>query len=720
MKIQQSFILIFSLFIILICIFPKIYLKESFENSSINLYKNSETEDEFYKKLYGSGENDFDNNLLTMDRCIKIPYNKTNRSMIYRFISNAKFPIIKKELNILNYKEIETSIVKELSNLYIKYNLKTFHGPVYVLLGQAPFLRVIDEDCNVRELVSQYTTQPENLQNLSKYINVNSAAKCSDELLNTVNKTPIKVHLYILFPTYNKSWKFVYRSWENIKCNMKDLLAQRSKDSSCFIHTMNNNNLLGGCMNQRKPYSSTCLGDNKVLDNLKYDYLNLYIINNTFINRYLNANLDSPFFGDSVNIQPYDNNDLEYCSTNLPITDLNKTIDQVKLQDAYKYKIINILSGKCLDDVPRIGTEKIFNCNKNAVNQQWVAESVPGKEGFYFKNSLTNRYLNVTYNDQLQKIMVNTIGKFSFSKIQRWIYSDYQIQLLDPLEKIFNNSPQYLYVIDNKLTLVIKSTILNNSTNLSLQNKLPGMIIGVGTDNQLYTKTSLTSPWIFVGKNTCCVKAIHIMNDGTILGVGTDNKLYTKKTLTANWIYVNDNTCCVIDIAQMADGMLLGIGTNNYIYIKKDLFSPWEFGGNNTCCITAIHVMNDNTILAVGTNGYLYTKATITSPWVFAGHNTCCVKDISQLPDGTIIGIGTNNYIYTKTSLSSNWVFGGYNTCCIKSITFLKNKADLIDTLSKSWQLEIITDTSNQQNITDIDSNIDNTKLKESIIQSFN
>lgn len=704
--------------ILVISLFPKFYLMESFENPSINMYKDSETEEAFYRKLYATGENEFDNNLLTMDRCIKIPYDKTNRSMMSRFISNAKFPIIKKEIDILNYTEIERSIIKELTNLYIQHNLKAFHGPVYVLLGQAPFLRVVDEDCNVRELVNQYTTQPENLQNLSKYISIAPTNTCSDKFIDDLTRTPIRLQLYILFPTYNKSWKFVYRSWENIKCNMKDLLSQRSKNDSCFIHTVNNYNLSGGCINQKTPYSSTCLGDvdNNVLDNLKYDYLNLYIINNTFVNRYLNANLNSPFFSDSVQIQPYDATNLDYCSTNIPITELNKTIDQVNLQNNNKYKITHILSGKCLDDVPVNGTNKLANCGVKKTNQQWIAESIPGQEGFYLKNVLTSRYLNVAFNEQVQKIMVNTIGKFSFSKIQRWIYRDYQLQLLDPLENLYNNSPQYLYVINSQLTLVSQSTIQNNSISLSKTSKLPGMIVGVGTDNQLYTKTSLTAPWIFAGQNTCCVKAIHVMNDGAIVGVGTDNRLYTKKNLTASWVYVNDNSCCVTDITQMADGTFLGIGTNNYIYLKKDLYAPWVFGGDNTCCIIAIHILKDNTILAVGTNGYLYTKATITSPWAFAGWNTCCVKDITQLPDGKIIGVGTNNYLYTKASLTSNWEWVDYNTCCVKSIVFLENKADLIDTLSKSWQLEMITD-NNQPPIVDIDQSIDNTLLKESIIQ---
>jgi hypothetical protein len=71
--------------------------------------------------------------------------------------------------------------------------------------------------------------------------------------------------------------------------------------------------------------------------------------------------------------------------------------------------------------------------------------------------------------------------------------------------------------------------------------------------------------------------------------------------------------------------------------------------------------------------------------------------------------------ILIKASLTSNWEWVDYNTCCVKSLVFLENKADLIDTLSKSWQLEVITDI-NQPSIIDIDQSIDNTQLKESII----
>jgi hypothetical protein len=185
--------------------------------------------------------------------------------------------------------------------------------------------------------------------------------------------------------------------------------------------------------------------------------------------------------------------------------------------------------------------------------------------------------------------------------------------------------------------------------------------LGVGTDNKLYKKDSLISPWVFGGDNTCCIKAVHILANETILGVGMGGNLYTKIKLADTWVDAGSG-CCVIDVTENLDGTLIGVGTDNKLYTKKTLSSPWIYGGDNTCCIKAVHVLLDGRIIGVGTDSKLYTKLNLTTNWVYEGDNTCCVKDITQRYDGTIIGIGTDNILYYKENLKSNWVSAGDNT----------------------------------------------------------
>ncbi|MFM6138143.1 MAG: hypothetical protein ACKPCP_29050, partial [Sphaerospermopsis kisseleviana] len=65
---------------------------------------------------------------------------------------------------------------------------------------------------------------------------------------------------------------------------------------------------------------------------------------------------------------------------------------------------------------------------------------------------------------------------------------------------------------------------------------IPG-VIGIGMNNQLYTRKTLTSNWEHI-PNSGSVLGITVMSDGTIVGIGMNNQLYTRKTLTSNWEHI--------------------------------------------------------------------------------------------------------------------------------------------------------------------------------------
>lgn len=215
----------------------------------------------------------------------------------------------------------------------------------------------------------------------------------------------------------------------------------------------------------------------------------------------------------------------------------------------------------------------------------------------------------------------------------------------------FNNKINNLWVNQNTCCVI----------NIAISPKY-NYILGVGTNNRLYKKETLISPWIDCGDNCCCIIAVHILSNETILAVGTDNKLYTKVKLSDPWTYAGDNTCCVIDITENLDGTLIGVGRyDNKLYTKKTLSSPWIFSGDNSCCVKAVHVLLDGRIIGVGTDSKLYTKINLTSNWVYEGDNTCCVKDITQRYDGIFIGVGNDNNLYYKENLKANWISAGDN-----------------------------------------------------------
>ena len=108
------------------------------------------------------------------------------------------------------------------------------------------------------------------------------------------------------------------------------------------------------------------------------------------------------------------------------------------------------------------------------------------------------------------------------------------------------------------------------------------VLIGVGTDKQLYMRSTLTNPWQLVA-NSGPVISIAVMNDGTIVGVGTDKKLHTRATLTSPWLPVNRS---MISVAVMNDGTIVGVGDDKQLYTRATLTSPWQLVANSGSVIS--------------------------------------------------------------------------------------------------------------------------------------
>ncbi|MFM6487817.1 MAG: lamin tail domain-containing protein [Dolichospermum sp.] len=141
-------------------------------------------------------------------------------------------------------------------------------------------------------------------------------------------------------------------------------------------------------------------------------------------------------------------------------------------------------------------------------------------------------------------------------------------------------------------------------------------LVGIGMDNQLWTrKNYLTSNWEHI-PNSGLVLAITFMPDGTLVGTGMDHQLWTRKNyLTSNWEHI-PNSGAVLAITAMPDGTLVGIGMDHQLWRRKNyLTSNWE------------HIPNSGAVLA-----------------------------ITAMPDGTLVGIGMDHQLWRrKNYLTSNW-----------------------------------------------------------------
>ncbi|KAJ3285175.1 hypothetical protein HDU79_007507 [Rhizoclosmatium sp. JEL0117] len=170
-------------------------------------------------------------------------------------------------------------------------------------------------------------------------------------------------------------------------------------------------------------------------------------------------------------------------------------------------------------------------------------------------------------------------------------------------------------------------------------------LIGVGTDNQLYTRAGLSGAWVLVpGSGT--VVDVTVLANGALLGTAPDGTLYKKTTLTSAWTLLNK----VGDIST-----LVGVGSDNRLYTRNGLISDAWTLVPNSGYVVDITFLEGGILLGTGVDGKLLTKQSLTAPWVTVA-NSCCVYHTVQFYDGSILGVGTDNAIYQRKTVSDPWV----------------------------------------------------------------
>lgn len=234
---------------------------ESNKLKDIRKAENNYINDIYVDKMYG-----LDNDLIITDRCIKMKLegNPDNfKKNLNNKLDKLSFPYRMHETYTYDYSDLEAHIIQQIKEFYSQHNLEIINGPIYVLLFQAPYLRDIDSKCNVINKNVQYNDYYKKYNDISYNVEKNNCNLPID-----IRKT--YVLMYILFPTYNKKGQFVYQNWDNIKCNMSDLLKYFQHDKGCFIKCKGSNNKICGCLNTDTPYKARCTGDNIVKE--KYIY----------------------------------------------------------------------------------------------------------------------------------------------------------------------------------------------------------------------------------------------------------------------------------------------------------------------------------------------------------------------------------------------------------------------------------------------------------------
>lgn len=210
----------------------------------------------------------------------------------------------------------------------------------------------------------------------------------------------------------------------------------------------------------------------------------------------------------------------------------------------------------------------------------------------------------------------------------------------------------------------------------------PYIILGVGTDGNLWSRQGLDAPWEKVNDNSNgnLIGIFTHPNGQTIYGVNKQNLIISKNSYNdTKWN--GGDSCCVMSAAMGKDGTIVGVGMNNKLWSIKWNVTGWQQTESPGEWITSVTIAPDDSIFVIGGGNQIWKKKSYlnlqSQSWESQG--SCCVKAITIAPDGTFIGVGTDNKLYTKTSykdLSTPWK-GPYDSffgsCCVTSITTVIN-----------------------------------------------
>jgi hypothetical protein len=133
-----------------------------------------------------------------------------------------------------------------------------------------------------------------------------------------------------------------------------------------------------------------------------------------------------------------------------------------------------------------------------------------------------------------------------------------------------------------KENLTAKWVGVDNSAGVRAVDVQPGTgtIVGVGSTNfRLWTKPGdcLNCRWEAVPDNDpVLVLDIAFMPDGSLLGVGTNNVLYTRTSLQSFWTIVSNGTG-VQSVSVMPNGTIIGVTTTGDLVSRPTVNSAWQF-----------------------------------------------------------------------------------------------------------------------------------------------
>lgn len=148
-----------------------------------------------------------------------------------------------------------------------------------------------------------------------------------------------------------------------------------------------------------------------------------------------------------------------------------------------------------------------------------------------------------------------------------------------------------------------------------------------------------------------------------VLGVGTDNYLYSRPSIqSGQWTKIPNLPNNFLGI-KITSSNFIAVMKNNTVSQATSPTGPWTPvpASGSVICVTVVPANSYGFVpgswLGIGTDNKLYSRPGAGGAWVnIPGPGA--VLSIVFAADGTLLGVGTDNNVYTYTgnATSSNWL----------------------------------------------------------------
>jgi hypothetical protein len=199
--------------------------------------------------------------------------------------------------------------------------------------------------------------------------------------------------------------------------------------------------------------------------------------------------------------------------------------------------------------------------------------------------------------------------------------------------------------------VLISDDSVSNIQSICLSNN-GKKIYGVNKQGWVLSKLNYQSNWTTVTENSCCVTCVAVGQDGSMLGLGLDNQIWTKTDENAVWIHSDSGDDMVFKWISIApNGSVYTIDFNNNVFKKGNYYNlseqTWEqIGSSDSTSIT--FTPDESTCISVGTDGQMYTNSdyhtNYTDGWSSSAQNSCCVVSVVYVKSTAYTEISGKTY----------------------------------------------------------------------------